>query len=305
MSTKKSIKKRDMAAPPQRQRKPAASAAARRAVRPLQEDRPEVRRQSLEEIKRRHERQKRRRRRRRRIILVVLVVILLCAGIFCLLFLTPFFLIQKTAYYGYEQVAEEEIAAAAAIPIGENTFKIKMSEIEERVEKLPYVKDARVRRKLPDCINIMVFERKAVAYVSFAGSWYAIDEEAVALEQFASCPGDHIALSGLSVSSIVVGEKIALDENGEDAFSAAKEIIAAAEAQELMPDITNLDLSDLSKITFTYGGKFTVNFGTHNDAEQKMIYLKNVISDGSVQMATSGSIRFDIDAGKAFFASGK
>jgi cell division protein FtsQ len=305
MSTKKNVRKRNTAAVPRDQRKSVASAAARRPVRPLPEDKSEVRRQSLEEIKRKHEKQKRRRRRRKRIILIVLVVILLSIGIFCLLFLTPFFLVQKTAFYGYEQVTEEEIAVAAAIPIGENTFKLKMSEIEKRIEKLPYVKDARVRRKLPDCINVMVFERTAVAYVSFEGLWYAIDEEGVVLEQFAACPEDHISLSGLSINSVVVGEKLELSEEGENAFSAAKEIIAAADAQELLAEITNLELSDLSKITFTYGGKYTVNFGTHFDTEQKMIYLKNVVSDGSVQMAASGSIRFDIDAGKAFFASGK
>ena len=33
--------------------------------------------------------------------------------------------IRDRAFYGYEQVTEEEIAVAAAIPIGENTFKLK------------------------------------------------------------------------------------------------------------------------------------------------------------------------------------
>ncbi len=305
MSTKKTVKRKSTAAPAQRSQRSAAMAAARRSAYSEQGDRPEVHRQNLEEMKRRHEKRKRKRRRRRRIILIIFVVLLLCAGIFCLVFLTPFFLVKEVAYYGYERVSVEEIETAAAVPVGENTFKLKMSDIEKRVETLPYVKEARVRRKLPDCINIMVFEREIFAYVTFAGSWYAVDEEGYVLEQFAACPEDHVALSGLSVVTAAVGEKLEFGENGEDAFSAAKEIVGTAQQQEILENISNLDVSDLSNITFIYGGKYTVKFGSHLDAEQKMIYLKNVVSDGSVQMASSGSIQFDIDAGKAFFAYGE
>ena len=64
------------------------------------------------------------------------------------------FTIESDGHYTTAQIIE-----LSGIPKGENIFKVRVSNAEERLEGDPYIKSAEVKWDLPDSINIVLEER--------------------------------------------------------------------------------------------------------------------------------------------------
>lgn len=103
----------------------------------------------------------------RRIISVsILCVIVITAAMLCFLFISPTFDIQNVICEGNVNTGAEAITNAAAVPVGRNIFLTGYSDAEKNVEKLDYIAKAKIERRLPDTVCIVVTEKQPSAYFS-------------------------------------------------------------------------------------------------------------------------------------------
>ena len=105
---------------------------------------------------------KKRRRRKKRYLLRFLLLILLCVGIYFGVHI-DYFKVDGIAVVGNEEISDEEILKLSELEVGENIFDVHPLFAQHRIKENLYIKKVRVKRKLPNKIEISVTERSGKA----------------------------------------------------------------------------------------------------------------------------------------------
>lgn len=108
------------------------------------------------------------------------------------------FAVADIAVEGGKQTGKEELAAALNIPTGAPIFSFDPKEAIKKIEKLPWVSDAVVLRRLPGTIYVRIKEREPMARWQREGKTVVIDSEGKELEG--------ARLDKFSALPLVVGE---------------------------------------------------------------------------------------------------
>ena len=81
---------------------------------------------------------------------------------------------------GLRILSGERILEASGLQVGENIFAVDLHAVEGRIEGLPWVKRALVRRRPPDRLAIDIVERRRLAWID-GGRIFGIDADGVLL----------------------------------------------------------------------------------------------------------------------------
>lgn len=94
---------------------------------------------------------------------------------------SPLFQLQEVEVRGARQLTQEQVALVAGLAPGENLFSLDLRAATRRLEALPVVERAEVRRAFPGRVIVSIRERLPVAYLSTDEGFWALDPEGVAL----------------------------------------------------------------------------------------------------------------------------
>lgn len=222
--------------------------------------------------------------------LYFLIFFLLSAIIFIILFKTNFFEINSIFVNNNDALSKEEVISYSGIQIGENIFKIKLSETRDKIIKSPLVKDVTIKRKLPNKLLIDVIERKKLAAVSYMGIYFIIDNEGVIL--YTSHDIDDICVvEGFEFESFLEGESIKV-KNEED----LKEAIA------LCTLIENSDFGFKPKIVYNnenitlyINENFKVKFGNGENLSKRFTIFQAIYDDLVNKSVDTGTVDISHD----------
>jgi cell division protein FtsQ len=89
---------------------------------------------------------------------------------------SPRFAVTKVDVRGAGRLAPGAIVAAAAIPPGTNLLRLRIDEVERRVEALPGIRHAEVIRAWPNRVTVVVEERRPFT-LAHAGWLHWVDED--------------------------------------------------------------------------------------------------------------------------------
>ena len=92
----------------------------------------------------------------------------------------PAFQVEHLEVNGARMTTVEEIRRASDLHYGESVFAIDLAAVEQRIERLPWVRKALVQRKPPDRLVVVLEERKRLAWIDL-GAVYCIDQDQVLL----------------------------------------------------------------------------------------------------------------------------
>ena len=81
---------------------------------------------------------------------------------------------------GLRVMSGVDILEASGLKVGDNIFAVDLGSVEERLEWLPWVKRALVKRRPPNRLMIDIVERRRLAWIDL-GEIYGIDSEGVLL----------------------------------------------------------------------------------------------------------------------------
>lgn len=103
-------------------------------------------------------------RRRLRILLTV-VVVASAIGIAWLIVQSPFLAVKTINVKGASRESAADVEQAAGVKDGAALLFVNTGDVARRVEELPWVAEASVKRELPTSLTITVLERSPVAWV--------------------------------------------------------------------------------------------------------------------------------------------
>lgn len=135
------------------------------------------------------------------------------------------FEVQKLSVSGLKRVEENQVLAKAGFELGINVFRVNLDQVRERVEDLPWVRNAIVERVLPDKIIIKVIEREPIGLGRINGEVFQFDADAKILEPDPLSPASFPILDGLrpgdhkrNLEKVEMYQKV-LEEVGQTALS--------------------------------------------------------------------------------------
>ena len=115
-------------------------------------------------------------------IVKVLTLIIVIIGVSIYVALSPLFNIKEINVTGNSKLSKEEIISLSELKTDENTFKVSKKNIKNKVKANAYIENVKIRRKLPDKVEIIVVERVATYMIPFANSYIYINNQGYMLE---------------------------------------------------------------------------------------------------------------------------
>ncbi|MBC8499261.1 MAG: FtsQ-type POTRA domain-containing protein [Candidatus Atribacteria bacterium] len=161
-----------------------------------------------------------------KILIFYLAMAFLGWNFFSFMFSSNFCSIGEIVIRGNDYLSEDEILYRAKIKLGENTFKVDLKESKNFLMQEPWVKEAEIKRVIPNKIIISIKERKVAAFVCIGDEYFASSKEGIVLSNIVKTEEEFVLplILGLEISEIKIGEIIDKPE-----FKTALESINSAE----------------------------------------------------------------------------
>ena len=168
-----------------------------------------------EELEKRQAVRRKKRRRRRRIFLIL--VILIIAAVLSFGVLT---FIDKKGYADIETIIVEgntyydtvSVLETSGAVTGEGLLSISDNDIRSNLEKLPYIKSAKITKQFPNTLKITVAERIPQYAVYFGGFFVYLDDEYVMLEK-SNDAGELKIIEGFVPKELSLGKVFAAEDD--------------------------------------------------------------------------------------------
>lgn len=222
-------------------------------------------------------RQIRKREKIKRITAYLFVVILVITAI-ALLLLSPIFNISVIQVKGNSETTSNEIISLSKIEKEMNLFSINKKETIKNIKENPFIEDVKIQRKLPNEIIITVNERTIDFLVEFGGSYAYIDKQGFILQISSENISDKLKINGYKTLEEEVKPGNRLCKEDLEGINTIYKILNSAENYDLKKFITSINISDKSNyVLYLESEKKTVNLGTTDNIETKMLYLQSII----------------------------
>jgi cell division protein FtsQ len=193
-------------------------------------------------------------------LLLVAVLAGLVGGAVWLLYFSATLAARGATVTGLGYLTEEQVVAAAQIPVGEPLVRIDLDAVESRVRALPAVRKVTVTRAWPDKVRIDVIERTPVAVVEVGGQIRGMDLDGVLFREYARIPSD-LPLIQTATSTDSAARK-----------EAARVVSALPLA--LARRVDHVEVETIDRITLVLRDDRTVVWGSADDSAQKARVLE-------------------------------
>ena len=203
-------------------------------------------------------------------VLIVMAVILVLA--FCVLSITVFFPIKTIETKGKSTYSSEQIIKASGIKKGDNLW-LAGNKAATVTEKLPYIQDVKIERKLPDKIILNVTQAAGEQCYEFEKQFYLCGKNMKLLEILKEKPNDILTVSGLKINKVKPGKQVTFADT--KAAGSFDNLLSSIKEKNI--DVKYINVSDTVNIVFKISNRFTVKFGSMSNYQKKVNHLSAMI----------------------------
>ena len=201
-------------------------------------------------------------------------------GCVALIFLVSIFLqVGTIEVEGNTHYTSQEIIQAAGIEEGDNLFFInRFSAVSGIMAKLPYVESVEIATQLPGTVIIEITESQGLAWVELGGQRWIMDRSCKILTQGTrQDTSGLIRVTGITPANPSVNKTLSV-EGDAAAIDTLSEMLDQVQRRGLAGVIDYIDLTDLSAPVMSYGGRFTVLFGSAETIDYQFGKLVSAVS---------------------------
>lgn len=201
----------------------------------------------------------------------------------------PLFNITKIQVTGNEVLRTSEVIDESGITNGDNIFTLSKKSVADKILKLPYIKNVKVKKNFPNKVVIEVDERVNTAAYRMQEQYYLIDDDGILLEITQEpIPGITI-IGGLDMKNLNPGDRTfaKLPDRREEG------LIDRMITEEIFHDFHVIMLEDLDHIYMEMHNGIHVEFGGLNEAKYKISFLSEILDDIELKGLNVKSILMD------------
>lgn len=231
-------------------------------------------------------------RRRRKIRVAVLLssflILVLC--VLAVLCVTVFFPISSINVSGNTLYENSQIVENSGVEIGDKLFGISEKKVRNNLTvKLPYIKNIELKRKLFESVEIVISETNDVYCYNQNGKYYTADADNKILAVFDEKPQGITEIIKTDLPVANIGYMLDIGAENLELVGRIHSILARADFK-----IDSLNISDTSAITAKVEGRFSVNFGTLQDIENKTEHLRGMITSINTGSGTDATGKINL-----------
>lgn len=172
----------------------------------------------------------------------VLFVIIILIFLMIIIFMTPIFQISVINIESGTKYNNEEIMQKSGINYGMNIFMIRPSHLEKKILKNDlYIKSIDIKLKYPNCVNIIIKERKVRGYVPYSGAYLYIDEDGRILDISKSYKDKLPLVEGLDFDKAKIGEILTV--KNQEAFEVVLKTANMMIKYDFIDDVIRIDVT--------------------------------------------------------------
>ena len=231
--------------------------------------------------------------------MVIAVVLAIVIG------LSVFFKVDRVVVYGNNAYSAWAIQEASGIEGGENLLSFgRTRACGKIITALPYVKNVRIGINLPDTVNIYI-EEFDVSYAveSDDGIWWLMTSGGKITEQInKSAASGYTKIVGVKLDGPVVGNQAIAKEapvqateaesdtlqteetapvvtvTANDRLQAALLILDSLELNDIVGEVSSIDVTSLFNLELMYGQRYQVKLGDTSDMDYKISMMKAAVA---------------------------
>lgn len=114
------------------------------------------------------------RSRKRRLWFGVVALVIVAAGVWTAFF-SPLLKVRSVEVVGATHTEPQAVVDASAVGVADNLLLLATSDVARRIERLPWVKSAKVERILPGTVRVRITERTPSLTAALGGIHWTID----------------------------------------------------------------------------------------------------------------------------------
>ena len=240
--------------------------------------------------------------RRGRRIRVLVVVVLCCLGlgggglrivapwVTASLRTSPTFVIKHVEYAIEDSLKRESVRSVAKVKVGGSIMEVHPEEVARRIEKIAWVKRARVARLYPNRLRISVEEREPVALVC-AGRVFWADAEGRLIGLKPGKLPQVPVVTGLSRVSDSTGTYL-----GERDIGRLRAVLRAVGANSHLPKLSQLEFINSDAVRLRFAGMQATVEVEESGLALRLADLKRLmdaLNDGDAALARRIDLRYD------------
>jgi cell division protein FtsQ len=226
---------------------------------------------------------KKKRRRKKYYLLKFILFIGFCTGLYYFIS-SPFFDIQNLTVKDNSYYTPQQIIAIAKADKGGNLFNAPVKEMKDRLLKDPYIRNARISKKLPNELIFIVEERQDAAAITYGDNFLIIDREGMVLRQAEAEPLLTI-ISGMTLTNIQIGTALEAEENSM--LTGTLKLLDAMEEHDIF--FKKINFSGVLIKAYVYDNLFCQ--GSPENILKSMDDLEDVLYDLYMQGIERGVIK--------------
>lgn len=168
--------------------------------------------------------------------------------------------LEELEVTGNQRVGEQQIVEATGVEPGEPLLTVSTTRLVERIERIPWIRTARVERILPSKLRVLVVERTAELVVRTPAGPYLTDAEGLVLQQ-----GDEnlVEMVNLPVQELGVGMHI-----DHPAFRHARRAYESL-WEPVRSRVVSISASSVDQVKFNLHGGLQIFFGAAEQIDEK------------------------------------
>jgi cell division protein FtsQ len=207
-----------------------------------------------------------------RFFLPAVSVILICA---LLLFYLPIFNINEIVYSGNQRLKMGDLSYLTEEKLGENIFRIRPQQIEKWVKMIPWVKDAKVQRVLPDQLHIEIVERKPAFLVPYYTTFLLASSDGVILGSSTADIGHDLPIiTGLKISDPAPPGSLIDDPKVDKLLGVWGQLPAT-----FLQKVAEIHLQDGGDVVFYFIDGLEIVFGQVEAISEKLELIHKVLEE--------------------------
>lgn len=240
-----------------------------------------------EQNKRRAGKKKRRRRKPSKFayFLLFLVVLFVALAVCSAVFLKA----ETVNVTGKSPYSADQIKNVCGITNETNLLRIDKDKVNKSIcTALPYIKNAKIKLRLPTTVLIEVTSDKPRYVINLNKQYVLTDEDLKVLELTSdkSKAGDLITISGANISDFEPGQTVNFSDSSQ--LELIKKLSAAVKEAQI-PKITGYNIGTSYRLSVVYDSRITIVVGTQSEAAQKLRDAA-VIINTKMQPTDKGSL---------------
>ncbi|HVL49890.1 MAG TPA: FtsQ-type POTRA domain-containing protein [Actinomycetota bacterium] len=180
-----------------------------------------------------------------------------------------------------DRVSTDQVIRATGVKVGDQLVGISTREVGERLERLPWVRQARVERILPSTLRISVDERKASLVVHTNQGPYLVDDRGLVLQQGSE---NLVNLVDLPLPVLSPGSVITTPE-----FTHSARILRSL-PDGIRDEVSTVRAASIDQIQLEMSGGPVIYYGAAEDIQAKNHAADALLQRSADSPATTGII---------------